>query len=209
MIRLTNYRKSYNNNLVLALPDLKLEHKLYWLKGENGIGKTTLLKSIAGIIPFEGEITVDEVSIKQHPIRYRQLVNYAEAEPVYPGFLTGNDLIRFYQKTRQAEQKQVDELIGAFGIGRYSSDKIGTYSSGMAKKLALVLAFTGNSNVILLDEPFITLDQQAQQTLNFLIEKYSTAGTTFLISSHQAFVQLNPTTLLVADKTIQLQPILC
>ncbi len=206
MIRIERYSKSYGDNLILALPALELETAMYWLKGENGFGKTTFLKTIAGIIPFEGDIFLQDVSIKQHPICYRQLVNYAEAEPVFPGFLTGNDLIKFYKETKQAEQKQIEKLVEAFNIGAYNSKKIGTYSSGMTKKLALVLAFIGTAKVILLDEPFITLDQKAIQAFLSLTEAYHKTGTTFLMSSHQPFPSLELTPLLVADKTVLLQP---
>ncbi len=209
MIRFTNYSKSYGSKLVLQVPGLALKTGVYWLKGENGSGKTTLLKSIAGLIPFDGSIAVQDVSIKQEPIKYRQLVSYAEAEPLYPAFLTGNDIISFYQETRSAAQEQIKEVADALGVSSFSSQKIGTYSSGMAKKLLLVLAFTGNPKLILLDEPFITLDQEALHILPDLISSYTQKGTSFIISSHQPFDTLKPATITVSNQTINLQAAVC
>lgn len=209
MIRFENYRKSYASKLVLAVPELQLQQGIYWLKGENGIGKTTLLKSIAGLIPFEGTIQLQGISIKREPIRFRQLVNYAEAEPLYPGILTGKDLINFYKQTKQATQEQADELIEIFDIGSFVGERIGTYSSGMAKKLSLVLAFIGKANLILLDEPFITLDQKALHVLPELITAYAQKGSSFIISSHQPFELLVPETIVVADKAISLLRAVC
>ena len=60
-----------------------------------------------------------------------------------------------------------------------------SYSSGMLKKLSLVLAFIGNPVLILLDEPFITLDMDAVRGLQQLIEQKQAAGVSFCISSHQ------------------------
>src|ERR1700744_774701 len=165
MIKFKDYSKLYNDQLILRIPQLELEHDIYWLKGENGAGKTTLIKSIAGLIPFNGEIAVDGVDINKQRANYRRIVNYAEAEPQYPVFLSGNDLIRFYTQTKGGDNKRVQALVGALGITNYANNKIGTYSSGMAKKLSLVLAFIGNPKLILLDEPLIALDQQSVSNL--------------------------------------------
>ncbi|MER2996375.1 ABC transporter ATP-binding protein [Pontibacter populi] len=209
MLRFENYSKRFGSKTVLTVPELTLERGLYWLKGENGSGKTTFLKSIAGLIPFDGTIQLNDISIKQQPIEYRRLVNFAEAEPLYPGFLTGNDLISFYTETKQAQKEQVALLIDAFDIGGFIGEKVGAYSSGMVKKLSLVLAFVGNSDLILLDEPFITLDHKALQVLPEIIDDYQQKGTSFLISSHQPFTLLEPSVLTVANKTVLPASALC
>ena len=204
MIQFKDYKKNYGNTLILEFPVMELEHNIYWLKGENGSGKTTLIKSIAGLVPFEGEISVEGFHIKKHRIQYRNIVNYAEAEPLYPGFLTGSDLARFYAKVKSADAGQVTSLIKAFGISDYIANKTGTYSSGMAKKLSLALGFMGRPKLILLDEPLITLDQHAVEALkNAIVECYR-AGVSFIITSHQEidFTGFSPSRLLVQDKKI-------
>ena len=93
MLELKNIKKSYNSKLVLQKDALQLDKGIYWVKGANGSGKTTLLKIIAGLLPFEGDILVDQTSQKNNPVDYRQKISWAEAEPLYPSFLTGNDLM--------------------------------------------------------------------------------------------------------------------
>lgn len=186
MIRFSQYSKAYNDTLIISA-DLQLEHGLYWLKGENGSGKTTLLKSIAGLIPFSGQIEVAGSNIKTDRIGYRHKVNYAEAEPLYPSFLTGSELLDFFIATKEADRTRANQMVEMLGVGSYINNKIGTYSSGMAKKLSLVLGFTGNPSLILLDEPLITLDQQAVSNLFQLIEHTWKQGVSFLITSHQEF----------------------
>ena len=137
LIRFIQYSKQYNNQPVISA-HLDLPHGIYWLSGENGSGKTTLVKSIAGLIPFSGQIEVAGTGINTNRIGYRHLVNYAEAEPQYPGFLTGNDLVSFYTETKHADQQQGLALANALNAGSYLSNKIGTYSSGMAKKLSTI-----------------------------------------------------------------------
>ncbi|WP_162429010.1 ABC transporter ATP-binding protein [Pontibacter pudoricolor] len=130
-------------------------------------------------------------------------------QSLYPGFLTGKDLIRFYTETKQAEQEQVNQLIDAFDIGGFIGEKVGAYSSGMVKKLSLVLAFIGKSDLVLLDEPYITLDQKALQVLPEIISDYQQKVTSFLISSHQPFTLLEPSVLTVANQTVLPASVLC
>ncbi len=186
------------------MPNLTLPHDLYWLKGENGAGKTTLIKSISGLIPFEGTISVDGTDINKKRVAYRQKVNYAEAEPLFPDFLTGNDLIQFYKKTKNAHEAQIGLLVEALGIGSYAAHKVGTYSSGMTKKLSLVLGLMGQPKLILLDEPLITLDQQSVAALQQILEDYYRNGISLFITSHQeiTFAGKPSTRLAVHDKTI-------
>lgn len=188
MLYFTHFEKSYDTTPVISIPEFVLQDGIYWLQGENGSGKTTLLKSIAGLIPFKGTIRIHDVDIRKHRIQYRKWVNWADAEPVYPDFLTGSDLISFYQQTINADTKKLNQIINSFGVNQFAHHKIGTYSSGMTKKLSLVLAFMGHPKWILLDEPLITLDTKAVDSCLSLIHSYNQQGVSFLITSHQSFL---------------------
>lgn len=207
MLRISNYRKSYGTTTVLQIESLSLPSGVYWLKGQNGSGKTTLLKSIAGLIPFEGSIEVDGVNLRKHRMEYTRNVSYAEAEPVYPAFLSGSDLLRFYHKARLGNEAFATEMTKAFGADAYLQNKIATYSSGMLKKLSLLLAFVGHPKLILLDEPFITLDANALQILQQQIAKLSTECVSFLFSSHQELeLEKKAAILHVRHQTIESEP---
>jgi ABC-2 type transport system ATP-binding protein len=185
MLTIRNFSKRYNDYLVLEIPHLTLGKSASWIKGENGSGKTTLFKSLAGILPHEGEISFDDgISLKDHAVEFRRRVNYCEAEPLYPGFLTAKDLVRFVGKTRGATLAQQKQYCLSLGVNQFIDKPTETFSSGMMKKLALAMAFLGEPKVIILDEPLITLDEQARIVLFQLIRDKMTSGTTFLISSH-------------------------
>ena len=185
MLELLNFKKRYNTKLVLDIPVLKIENGIYWLKGENGSGKTTLLKIVAGLLPFEGDVKFNNISIKKDPVVYRQKIGWAEAEPLFPFFMTGIDIITLYKGVRHATQKEIDLLLSLFNMNDFISNTIATYSAGMTKKLSLVLALLGNPLLVLLDEPLITLDEQAFDLVcNFIVEKNKSAGTFFIMSSH-------------------------
>ena len=161
MLQLMNVKKNYGKHLVLEIPSLQLNTGIYWVKGANGSGKTTLLKMIAGLLPFEVEILFKNISLQNKPLDYRKNVSWAEAEPLFPAFMTGMDLIFLYRSIRKVPQKAIDMLLELFTMTEYVNNAIGTYSAGMTKKLSLVLAFIGDSPLVVLDEPLITLDPEA------------------------------------------------
>ncbi len=186
MLQFVHAQKFYGEQPVLRIPSLRLDKGVYWLQGINGSGKTTLLRMMAGLIPFDGDILFDGTSLHHKPLVYRRNLSWAEAEPMYPDFITGQELVAFYQDIRKASFLQIDKLIVLFRIQNYLSMPIGSYSSGTIKKLSLLLAFIGNPPLILLDEPFATLDAEAAILLPDLITEYQRdLGVSFIFSSHQ------------------------
>ncbi|HXB29925.1 MAG TPA: ATP-binding cassette domain-containing protein [Puia sp.] len=188
MLQFANVYKTYDQQMVLEISSLRLERKIYWLQGINGSGKTTFLSMLAGLIPFKGDILLDGINLRKKPLSYRRLVNFAEAEPLYPDFITGLELVSFYQDIRKAANVQTDMLVNLFKMHRFLSMSVGTYSSGMIKKLSLLLAFIGKPSLILLDEPLATLDEGSVHILPDLIRAYNKEfKTCFIFSSHQPF----------------------
>jgi ABC-2 type transport system ATP-binding protein len=187
MLKLREVKKSYASHLILNIPELNLSSGIYWLRGKNGSGKTTLMKIIAGQIPFEGLVELHDISLTSDPVLYRKQISYAEAEPLYPGFLTGTELLKFVQKIRKADKQLLKTVIDVWNIGGFTDNRIETYSSGMVKKLSLALAFLGQPKFILLDEPLITLEDAALPILFQLMRDRLREGASFMITSHQAF----------------------
>ena len=188
MLTFHQFRKSYNNELIVEIENLSLGPNVYWILGENGSGKTTLLKSIAGLVPYDGDINFQGIfNNNKDRQSFRKIVNYAEAEPQYPEFLNGMDLIQFYKKAKDAPNGQISRLLSLLDVESFASRKIGEYSSGMIKKLSLVLTFIGNPQLILLDEPLITLDKDAAGAILQLIKEYALSGISVILTSHQDF----------------------
>jgi ABC-2 type transport system ATP-binding protein len=185
MLRLHNIEKFYDRKLALAIPQLELANDIYWVKGPNGSGKTTLLKMVAGLLPFDGNIELNNVSLKRQPVAYRRTVSWADAEPLFPAHMTGLEVAELYRAIRTSSKKEMHTLFDSFVMDNYIRNKIGTYSSGMTKKLSLVLALMGNVSLVILDESLITLDNEAMHMISTLInERHSSNGTSFLLSSH-------------------------
>jgi ABC-2 type transport system ATP-binding protein len=207
MLQFDRVYKTYNQQPVLEISHLKLERNIYWLKGINGSGKTTLLGMLAGLIPFQGDVQLNGINIHHDPVSYRSLVNFAEAEPLYPDFITGHELVCFYQEIRKAAAVQIDMLINLFKMHHFLKSPIGTYSSGMVKKLSLLLAFIGKPSLLLLDEPLATLDEGSVHILPDLINAYHKEFKTGIIfSSHQTIntFSLTINQILINDHSLQL-----
>lgn len=187
MLAIKNLSKKYGSHTVLQVPELNIPPGIFWVEGGNGSGKTTLLKIIAGICPFEGSVALNALDLKKSPVAYRKEISYAEAEPQFPPMVTGRELIQFFRKTRDADRAEVDALISHFNVSSFLNQAVGGYSSGMLKKLSILLAFIGSQKLILLDEPLITLDVNFVPLLIAAIRERQARGISFLITSHQAF----------------------
>lgn len=188
MLEFKAFSKSYNDQLVISIPELRLNPGIYWIRGENGSGKSTLFKSLAGLLPYEGSIVLSgDLDLRERPIEFRRRVTFSEAEPLFPGFLTSKDLLRFVGSARGSDVTFQDHVASKFGIDAFIDKRCETYSSGMLKKLSLALAFLGRPKVVILDEPLITLDEAARNVLLGMIADLNKGNDVVtLLSSHQA-----------------------
>jgi len=186
MLYFNKFIKSYGSRTIVKIEEMELSSGIYWLKGVNGSGKSTLLKSACGFLHFEGEIALNNISLKNNGVDYRKKINFADAEPIYPEFLTGNEMIKLFLKAKSGSITQAEYYIQSMDMGSYLNNPLGTYSSGMLKKLSLVLAFLGTPTLICLDEPLITIDTDSLTVLyQWIKEKYEKENTGFILSSHQ------------------------
>ena len=186
MLQLNNVQKHYGSFLALEIPSLLIEEGVWWVQGQNGSGKTTFLKMIAGIHPFTGSIVLqDRFTLKKQRQQFVRSVNYAEAEPLYPSFLTAKDLVELYCETKDGSIDEAKWLLQELNVFDAYNQAVGSYSSGMIKKISLVLSFLGQPKIILLDEPLITIDVEAIATICSLINNKHKEGVSFIISSHQ------------------------
>jgi ABC-2 type transport system ATP-binding protein len=191
MLHFNQFEKSYFDHLVLKIDNIKLPEGIFWIKGSNGTGKSTLLKAIAGILSFKGDIAIGTVYLKNHGVAYRKLVNFAAAEPLFPEFLSGAEMIGLFAKAKGANSGQAEALLAEIGMQDYIYNPLGSYSSGMLKKLSLVLAFLGKPKLILLDEPLNTIDAESLEVLyRWINKKHKEEGLSFLLSSHQSLDEL-------------------
>ncbi|MBN9284432.1 MULTISPECIES: ABC transporter ATP-binding protein [unclassified Flavobacterium] len=185
MITIKNINKSFGKLQVLRDVSLSCNSgECIALIGPNGCGKTTLIKSILGmVIPDTGTITFEGENIIKE-FRYRENIGYMPQIGRYPDNMTIGQIIDMIKKIRNSTQPLDLDLFYAFQIDKLSEKKMGTLSGGTIQKVSATLAFLFNSKVLILDEPTAGLDPLASEILRDKIIKEKENGKLVLITSH-------------------------
>jgi ABC-type multidrug transport system ATPase subunit len=191
MLRFEGLCKSYGSRHVLRSLGRTCEPGAYVLRGPNGVGKSTLLRILAGVIPADsGGVWIAGVPLHSDPVAAKLRLAYAPDEcPVYP-FITGRELLDFvaYAK-RSTVTPAVHTVVERLGLAPHLDTRCGAMSLGTQKKLMLAAAWIGEPAVLLLDEPSNGLDADARATLALLLHEKSRDAVVFVSSHDQAFAQ--------------------
>ena len=185
MIEIKNIYKKFGKLEVLN--DVNLTFKkgeCIALIGPNGCGKTTLIKSILGmVIPTQGDILFDQKSILKK-YRYREQIGYMPQIGRYPDYMKVGQIIEMIKKIRNSESDLDEDLIKAFELEKIFDKQMRTLSGGTTQKVSAVLAFLFYLYVLILDEPTAGLDPLASEILKDKIIKEREKGKLILITSH-------------------------
>lgn len=185
MIEIKNISKKFGKLLVLDKVNLSLEKgECIALIGPNGCGKTTLIKSILGmVLPNTGEIFVDQKLITKD-IHYRKNIGYMPQIGRYPENMTIGQIINMVKGIRNSSEAIDEELYEHFEIENILDKKMRTLSGGTTQKVSATLAFLFNPKILILDEPTAGLDPLASEILKEKILKEKQKGKLILITSH-------------------------
>ena len=154
------------------------------LIGPNGCGKTTLIKSILGmVIPDSGSMEFNEKSIFGDYL-YREKIGYMPQIGRYPDTMTIGEIIEMVKKIRNSKDNLDEDLFRDFEIEKMLNKQMRTLSGGTTQKISAVLAFLFNPDVLILDEPTAGLDPLASELLKEKIIKEKEKGKLILITSH-------------------------
>lgn len=190
MVSIQNLHKKFGKNEVLVGVDLHIaEGGIFAVLGPNGSGKTTIIKSILGmVIPDKGTITVLEQNIKNNSA-YRNKIDYLPQIANFPSNLKVKEIITMIKDLRGKTAKD-EQLINLFKLEPILDKKLGNLSGGTKQKVNLVLTFMFDSPLIILDEPTSGLDPISLIRLKDLIQAEKAKGKTILITSHiMSFVE--------------------
>ena len=185
MIEIKNITKNFGK--LKALNGLNLElnkGECIALIGPNGCGKTTLIKSILGmVLPSSGEILFNGKSIKNDN-DYRSNIGYMPQIGRYPENMTIGQVIDMIKGIRNSNQVLDHDLYEHFNIEKMLDKKMRTLSGGTTQKVSATLAFLFKPQVLILDEPTAGLDPIAAEILKAKIIDAKERGCLILITSH-------------------------
>lgn len=157
--------------------------------GSNGAGKTTALKSIVGIHPFDtGEIILNGVSLKSEPKEFKKMVGYSPDNPDVYENIRGYEYLNFigsvYNIDQLSFEKELNYLSEKLDMTVNLGELISNYSHGMKQRLVLISIFLHNPDLIVLDEPFVGLDPNASYFLTNELQRRASRGAKIVYSTH-------------------------
>lgn len=178
--------KSFKGKTVLEDVNMQLqEGGIYGIVGDNGSGKTVLLKLICGFMkPDSGTVTVNGKVIGKDADFPENTGIIIEA----PGFLpnySGMKNLEYLASIRgKIGKEQIEAAMKTVGLDPSSKLRVGKYSLGMKQRLGIAQAIMENQQLLILDEPMNALDKDAVEEMRTLFLSFKASGKTMLIVSH-------------------------
>jgi len=165
------------------------EGSFYGIVGPNGAGKTTTLSMITGLLrPDAGRVLVHGIDAWTDPVRAKRAIGVLPDKLRLFDRLTGAQLLHFSGTLRGLSAKTVRsrsaDLATAFGIEDALDRLVADYSAGMTKKIALAAAMIHSPRLLVLDEPFESVDPVSAANVIEILQRYAAAGGTVVLSSH-------------------------
>ncbi len=189
-VEIQNLVKSFGD--LVAVNDISLEVRegeIYALLGPNGAGKTTTIKMLMGLLdPDSGRAKVYDVDSKENPVEVKNLVGYVPEEQQLYDSLTPRELFNFIASIRRLPPdtitKRMKEFVKALDFEQYYDNMIVTLSQGNKQKTMLIAALLHRPKLLILDEPFSSLDVRAAKIMKDIVKIHTENGGAALLSTH-------------------------
>ena len=183
VLRTTNLCKSFRGQRAVSDVSLCIEkNSVYGLLGQNGAGKSTILKMITGMLrPDSGRIDFDG-----HPWSRRDLTEMGaliEMPPLYAN-LSAEENLAVRAAMLKIPRERISEVLETVELTDTGKKKAGQFSLGMRQRLGIALALLNEPKLLILDEPANGLDPFGIQKLRELIRSFPGKGITVILSSH-------------------------
>ncbi len=184
VIVIDKLEKSYGKLQAVRGISMSVERgEIFGFLGPNGAGKTTTIRCMLDVIrPTAGTIRVLGMDAQQDTLVLHQHIGYLPGDVRLPGQMTGRQVINYFWRLQGREPVLLDDLVTRFDVEIKRPLK--GYSKGMRQKIAIVLAFMCDPEVLILDEPASGLDPLLQRTFNEFLLEEQTRGKTIFMSSH-------------------------
>ena len=195
MIKLQGLVKQYGMNLVLRGVDLHVgAGEFVTLVGSNGAGKSTLMRVVATLLqPTSGKVQIGGWSLPKQAGRVRRHIGLVSHYSLLYGDLTAAENLAFFAKLYQLDNQEERVMAALKKVGLYARqrDAVSTFSRGMVQRLTIARATLHEPDILLLDEPYTGLDQDASRLLDDLLREEHENGRSILMITHDLSHGLN------------------
>ena len=157
------------------------------LLGPNGAGKTTFLRILASLSrPSLGNVKIAGYQLPGEAAQVRARLGVVSHLPLLYGDLTAEENLRFYARMYNVSnyQLRITEVLDMVGLEARRRDLVRTFSRGMQQRLAIGRAVLHDPDVVLFDEPYTGLDQDASAMLDEVLKAVAAKGRTVVMTSH-------------------------
>ena len=188
MLLVNNIFYKRNNKQILSNISLTLSpQKIIHLSGNNGVGKTTLLKILTNILePEKGEIFWNGKNIKKNYFNFYRNITFIMDKETSSTSLTVNENVLFWKKlfSSQRTTKEVDSILDLLSLNKYKNTLTSYLSYGEKKKLELSRLIIEQKKLWILDDPYIGLDNSSINLMNQTIINHIELGGMVIFTSH-------------------------
>ena len=209
MIRVHNLTKKFGNKTVFTDINFSVKNgDFLTIVGPNGAGKTTLLKIMATLVKAtEGTVEIEGFDIKQSPEKVRGIIGVISHNTYLYSELTAVENLKFFGKMYAVPEidTRLDDALEQTGLEHRKDDRVGTFSRGMKQRLSIARAILHKPAVLLLDEPYTGLDQQASASLESVLNSLTGSGITTIMISHdlKRSLALSDQVMILASGTVR------
>lgn len=187
MIKAERLRVVFGHTVALDSVTFDIEPGVTGLFGPNGSGKSTFLRAAAGLLrPVAGNVTIDGVPAGTRSESARRRIGYAGHEPgLYP-HLTVSENLELFAHLYGVTASRVDEMLAAVGLSGRARTPVAELSAGLQRRAAVARALLHEPDVLLLDEPYANLDDEASQLISQAVVSWSGPRRYAVIATHGA-----------------------
>ena len=192
MLEIQNLSKRYKNSNYYSVKDLNItinDGEIFGFLGKNGAGKSTTIKCLTGILPFdEGNITVCGFDIQKDPINAKLNIGYVPDNHAVYENLTGKEYVNYmgniYRVPKDVIAERLNTFADLFNMTSAIDRQIRSYSHGMKQKICIIAALIHNPKFWVLDEPLMGLDPQSTAEIRSYMLEHKKNGNSVFFSSH-------------------------
>lgn len=188
MITVNKLVKRFGLKTILRGVDFEVQPgEFVALLGPNGAGKTTFLRILASLSrPSLGEVNIAGFKLPEESAQVRARLGVVSHLPLLYGDLTAEENLRFYARMYGLAkyESRITEVLEMTGLENRRRDLVRTYSRGMQQRLAIGRAVLHDPEIMLFDEPYTGLDQDASSMLDVVLKTVAAQGRTVVMTSH-------------------------